>query len=85
MRTEVAKAIGKTLDAAVLYGTGAPASYPPGGIAALAGAAQSGTDALEAIDKAAGAIEATGLVPDGIVAGAAISSASGRRTARSAL
>jgi Phage capsid family len=75
VRTEVAKAIGKTLDAAVLYGVGAPASYPTGGIAALAGAAQSGTDALEAIDAAATAIEATGLVPDGIIAGAAIGSA----------
>lgn len=42
VRTEVAKAIGKTLDAAVLYGTGAPASYPTGGIAALAGTAQVG-------------------------------------------
>jgi hypothetical protein len=71
VRTEVAKAIGKTLDGAVLYGVGAPASYPAGGIAALAGAAQSGTDALEAIDAAATAIEATGLVPNGIVAGAA--------------
>ena len=47
----------------MLYGVGAPASYPTGGIAALAGAAQSGTDALEAIDKAAGAIEATGRKP----------------------
>ena len=75
VRTEVAKAIGKTLDGAVLYGVGAPASYPAGGIAALAGAAQSGTDALEAIDAAATAIEATGLVPNGIVAGAAIGSA----------
>lgn len=75
VRTEVAKAIARTLDAAVLYGTGAPASYPTGGIAALAGTAQTGTDALEAIDKAATAIEATGLIPDGIIAGAAIGSA----------
>ena len=43
VRSEVAKAIGKTLDAAVLYGVGAPTSYPTGGIAALAGAAQSGS------------------------------------------
>jgi HK97 family phage major capsid protein len=35
VRSEVAKAIALTLDAAVLYGSGAPASYPTGGIAAL--------------------------------------------------
>ena len=78
VRTEVAKAIGKTLDAAVLYGTSAPASYPAGGIAALAGTAQVGVpagDALDAIDKAATAVESTGLMPDGIIAGAAIGSA----------
>jgi hypothetical protein len=75
VRGEVAKAIGVALDAAVLYGTNAPASYPAGGIAALAGAAQSGTDALDAIDKAASVIEGTGLIPDGIAAGAAIGSA----------
>jgi HK97 family phage major capsid protein len=75
VRSEVAKAVGKTVDAAVLYGTNAPASYPAGGIAALAGAAQTGTDALEAIDAAATAVEATGLIPDGIIAGAAIGSA----------
>jgi hypothetical protein len=75
VRGEVAKAIGRTLDAAVLYGTNAPASYPAGGIAALAGAAQTGTDALEAIDKAASEVELTGLIPNGIAAGAAIGSA----------
>jgi hypothetical protein len=58
VRTEVAKAIGKTLDAAVLYGVGAPASYPAGRLAALAGAAQSGTSAEGAIDKARSALEA---------------------------
>jgi Phage capsid family len=75
VRGEVAKAIGRTLDAAVLYGTGAPASYPAGGIAALAGTATTGTDALDAIDKAAGVVEDTGLIPNGIAAGAAIGSA----------
>jgi hypothetical protein len=59
----------------VLYGTGAPASYPAGGIAALAGAAQTGADALTAIDAAASQVEASGLIPNGIAAGAAIGSA----------
>jgi hypothetical protein len=75
VRVEVAKAIARTLDAAVLYGTNAPASYPSGGIAALTGPATSGTDALDAIDKAAEVVEASGLVPDGIAAGAKIGSA----------
>jgi Phage capsid family len=75
VRAEVAKAIAVTLDAAVLYGTNAPASYPSGGIAGLAGAATSGTDALDAIDKAATVIENSGLIPNGIAAGAAIGSA----------
>jgi hypothetical protein len=74
VRAEVAKAIARTFDAAVLWGTNAPASYPSGGIAALTGAT-SGTDALDAIDKAAAVVEATGLVPDGIAAGAKIGSA----------
>jgi hypothetical protein len=75
VRGEVAKAIGLTLDAAVLYGTNAPASYPAGGIAAIAGTATTGTDALDAIDKAATVIEDTGAIPDGIAAGSAIGSA----------
>jgi Phage capsid family len=75
VRGEVAKAIGRTLDAAVLYGTNAPASYPAGGIAGLAGAASTGADALAAIDTAATVIEQSGLIPNGIAAGAAIGSA----------
>jgi hypothetical protein len=75
VRGEIAKAIGLTLDAAVLYGTNAPASYPAGGIAALAGVATTGTDALDAIDKAATVVEDTGLIPNGIAAGSAIGSA----------
>jgi HK97 family phage major capsid protein len=75
VRSAVGQAIANALDAAVLYGTSAPASYPAGGIAALAGAAQSGTDALDAIDKAAEVIETSGLLPNGIAAGSRIGSA----------
>jgi hypothetical protein len=75
VRAEVAKAIARTLDAAALWGMNAPATYPSGGIAAMTGPATSGTDALDAIDKAAAVVEDTGLVPDGIAAGAKIGSA----------
>ena len=45
---------------------GAPAAYPAGGIAGLAGAAQAGATAEEAIDKALAAVEAQGVRPSGI-------------------
>jgi HK97 family phage major capsid protein len=44
VRSELAKAIAKVLDQAVLFGTSAPPEFPAGGIAGLAGAAQTGTD-----------------------------------------
>jgi HK97 family phage major capsid protein len=75
VEAQFASALARALDEAVLFGTGAPASFPVGGIAALAGAAQTGADAPAAIDKAAAAIEATYAIPDGIVAGASIGTA----------
>lgn len=72
---QFAAAIARALDAAVLFGTAAPASYPVGGLAALAGAAQTGADALTAIDAAAASVEASGAVPDGIAAGSLIGTA----------
>jgi HK97 family phage major capsid protein len=75
VRPLVANAIADTLDHAVLFGTGAPSSFPVGGIAGLAGAAQSGATALEAIDAAAASVEATGGVPNGIAAGSQIGTA----------
>ena len=75
VRSELAKSVAKVLDQAVLFGTGAPASYPAGGIAGLAGAAQTGTTAEEAIDKALAAVEAQGVRPSGIASGLSILSA----------
>jgi HK97 family phage major capsid protein len=75
VRAEVAKAIARTFDAAVLWGMNAPGTYPSVGIAALTGPATSGTDALDAIDKAAAVVEDTGLIPNGIAAGSKIGSA----------
>ena len=75
VRPQVASAIAKVLDAAVLFGTGAPAAFPAGGIAGLAGAAQSGANAPAAIDKAAAVLEAANIAPTGIAAGSAIGTA----------
>src|SRR4051794_25064212 len=72
---ELAKAVARVLDAAILWGTNAPAGFPVGGIAGAAGAAVTGADALEAIDKALTAIEGDGLVPNGIASSAAIGGA----------
>lgn len=75
VENELGKAVARTLDAAVLFGVNAPASFPSGGIAGLAGAALTGADALEAIDAALTALEGDGLVPDGIASSSAIGSA----------
>ena len=75
VRDSFAQAVAEAVDAAVLFGTGAPASFPTGGLAGLAGAAQVGADALEAIDAAMAQVEASGAVPDGIGAGSAIGTA----------
>jgi len=75
VRPQVATAIAEALDAAVFFGTGAPAAFPAGGLAGLAGAAQSAADAPAAIDKAAAVLEAQGITPNGISAGPAIGTA----------
>ena len=75
VRPQVASAIAKVLDAAVLFGTGAPAAFPAGGIAGLAGAAQTGADAPAAIDKAAAVLEAANMTPTGIASSSKIGTA----------
>ena len=75
VRSELAKSIAKVLDQAVLFGTNAPAEFPAGGIAGLAGAAQTGATAGEAIDAALSAVEAQGVRPSGIASGLSILSA----------
>jgi HK97 family phage major capsid protein len=75
VRGIVAGSMAEALDAAVIWGAGAPAGFPTGGIAGLAGAAQTGADAPAAIDAAAAALEAGGVTPDGIVASPAIGTA----------
>ena len=75
VRPIVATAMADALDAAILFGTGAPAGFPAGGIAGLAGAAQAGPTAVEANDAAAAVVEAAGGVPDGIAAGSQIGTA----------
>lgn len=54
-------AIGLAVDNAALFGIGAPASYPPGGIIATALQAPSGVDVLDTVNLAMGLVEDEGL------------------------
>jgi hypothetical protein len=71
VRDEITRAIAKAFDAAALFGTGAPASFPTGGLtaAANADAVAGAADAAAAIDLAFGNIEGKGLEVDGILGG----------------
>jgi HK97 family phage major capsid protein len=72
VRDRITAAFARAIDAAVFFGAGAPASFPTGGIAAIAGAAVTGETALDALDTALGQIEASGAEPSGIAASSAI-------------
>jgi hypothetical protein len=76
VRSELTKAFAKAFDAAALFGTGAPASFPAGGLVAPAWSEQpaSGADALAGIDAAFAEVEANGLEVGGIVTGPGIRS-----------
>ena len=69
-RTEIAKAIGRRLDEAVLFG-GGPASYPPNGVVGT-GVPVTAADASAAVSAGLGKVEASGLTPTGIASGPSI-------------
>jgi hypothetical protein len=76
VRSRLASAFAKRIDETLLFAVApVPSSFPVGGVVAAAGAALTGTDALEAIDKGLAAVEAEGLVPNGIASGPSIGTA----------
>jgi HK97 family phage major capsid protein len=81
VRDEIVAAFTKVFEQAALYGTNAPPAWPTGGITAAAYATSvSGTDALDALDKAMSALEQAGVVPTGILGGAALRAALRQQT-----
>lgn len=73
VRDEVVKSFVSVFERAALYGTNAPADWPAGGLTAAAHAdVASGTDPLDALDAAMATLEANGIIPDGILGGAAL-------------
>lgn len=72
VENEFGKAIGARLDQAVLWGERAPASYPTGGIAGMAGGPATGADAFVAVSDAMAELEGEGILPDGIASGPGI-------------
>jgi HK97 family phage major capsid protein len=61
VRPQIAAAIALAFDNAVLWGIGAPATYPVGGLNAVAAPIAAGTDAVDTVNNAMGAVEAQGL------------------------
>jgi HK97 family phage major capsid protein len=69
IRPLLEQALGMAFDDAVLWGIGAPASFPTGGVEAVAGAPITGPTALDAINGAMSQVELSGLLPTGHVIG----------------
>jgi HK97 family phage major capsid protein len=74
VRPLVAEAMAAALDDAVLFGEGAPASFPAGGVAGAAVAA-TGTDAFDTANSAFEIVENSGLAVTGTAADLAVRSA----------
>jgi hypothetical protein len=74
VQSELAKAIAKRLDKAILFGDSPPPSYPPNGLVG-AGTPVTGATASEALNAGFAAVEAEGLEVTGIAAGPVIGSA----------
>ncbi len=76
VRDRVSAAFAKRIDETLLFAVApVPASFPATGVVGVAGAAVTGADALEAIDAGLAAVEAQGLIPNGVASSAAIGSA----------
>lgn len=61
VRPELGAALGRAVDNAVLFGTGAPASFPAGGITNGAPVAPAAADAVETVNQAMALVENSGL------------------------
>jgi HK97 family phage major capsid protein len=73
-RPQLSQAIAVALDNAVIWGTGAPASYPAGGLVAPAfsNIVAAGTDPLDSVNLAMASVEAQGVPVTGHAADLAI-------------
>jgi 3D (Asp-Asp-Asp) domain-containing protein len=74
VRPMLSTAIAKVIDNAVLFGNGEPTTYPPNGVSGAVAPAVS-ADALTAIDSGLAALEAQGLVGNGIASSPVIGTA----------
>ena len=69
---ELSGAIARAVDGTILHGDPSVAGFPPGGIV---GDPVTGDDAIDALDKALAVVEASGVAPNGIIAGPQIGTA----------
>lgn len=76
-RPQLAQAIAVAVDNAIIWGVGAPASYPAGGIVAPAFSTivPAGSDALDTVNDAMAAVEAQGVPVTGSAADLVVKSA----------